>query len=440
MREYWIYFQFFILNDWGKRSAEARSPHLSGVAIDKKLPQRRKRLAFFDRKHYSKDNYFIKLLRNDVRMTNNPASNMDVKRLNRENTLRCLLSCERISQPELSQKLNLSWPTVLQNVKELAALGLVQEVGAYASTGGRKAKAYAPVVDAKLAVGLDITQNHVGLVLVDLSGKVVRYTRKKRVFALNEEYFQNLGQLLTEFLEAEETDKILGVGISLPGIVNESGDRLLYSHALDIYDVDTAMFSRNIPFPCLFLNDANAAGLAEVWGKLNVGNMVYLSLSNSVGGAIIPGGRLYTGTNLRAGEFGHNTLVPNGRKCYCGKEGCLDAYVSAKVLSGHTGGNLAQFFDRLRDGEEEMRQAWKEYLEYLSVAINNLRMTFDCDVIAGGYVGAFLEEFGAPLREMLAQRNTFQQDGSYLKYCSFKLEASAVGAALMQIEAFIHQI
>lgn len=87
-----------------------------------------------------------------------------------------------------------------------------------------------------------------------------------------------------------------------------------------------------------------------------------------------------------------------------------------------------------------MRQAWKEYLEYLSVAINSLRMTFDNDVIAGGYVGAFLEEFGAPPREMLAQRNTSERDGSYLKYCTFKLETSAVWAALMQIEAFFHQI
>lgn len=373
-------------------------------------------------------------------MIRNPASNMDVKRLNRENTLRCLLSCERISQPELSQKLNLSWPTVLQNVKELVALGLVREVGAYESTGGRKAKAYAPVVDAKLAVGLDITQNHVGLVLVDLSGKMVRYTRKKQVFELNDDYFRNLGQLLTEFLEENEPDRILSVGISLPGIVSEAGDRLLYSHALNVYDVDTAMFGSYIPFPCSFLNDANAAGLAEVRGKPEADNLVYLSLSNSVGGAIIQRGCLYTGSNLRAGEFGHNTLIPGGRRCYCGKEGCLDAYVSAKVLSEHTGGNLVQFFERLRDGEEEMRQAWKTYLEYLSVAINNLRMTFDCDVIAGGYVGAFLEEFGAPLRDMLAQRNTFQQDGSYLRYCSFKQEASAVGAALMQVEAFIRQI
>ena len=52
-------------------------------------------------------------------MKTTPASNMDVKRRNRTNTLRCILSCERISQMELSQQLALSWPTILQNVKEL---------------------------------------------------------------------------------------------------------------------------------------------------------------------------------------------------------------------------------------------------------------------------------------------------------------------------------
>ena len=43
-------------------------------------------------------------------------------------------------------------------------------------------------------------------------------------------------------------------------------------------------------------------------------------------------------------------------------------------------------------------------------------MTFDCDVIVGGYVGGFLAEFGEPLREMLVERNTFEPDSSYLKF------------------------
>lgn len=369
-----------------------------------------------------------------------PTNNMDVKRLNRSNTLRCLLTCDKISQPELAQKLNLSWPTVLQNVKELTALGLVQEVGAYESTGGRKAKAYAPVLDAKLAAGLDITQNHVGLVLVNLSGEILRYTRKKQIFSLTEEYMEELGNLLTGFLQEEEKEKLLGVGVSMPGIINDAGDRLLYSHALDIYDVPTERFRKYIPYPCVFLNDANAAGLAELWKNPEIEDLIYLSLSNTVGGAIVNSSKLYAGTNLRAGEFGHVTLVPNGRPCYCGKIGCTDAYLSAKVLSSYTDGNLAQFFEMLRAKDEKAEAIWEEYIGYLAVAINNLRMSFDCDVIAGGYVGPFLEEFGDSLRGMLAQRNTFETDGGYLKPCSFKLEASAVGAALLQVENFIQNL
>lgn len=371
-------------------------------------------------------------------MTAGPASNMDVKRRNRSNTLRCILACDHISKMELSQRLSLSWPTVLQNVKELSELGLIQEAGSYESTGGRKAKAYAPVRDAKLALGLDITRNHVSVVLVDLSGQVVRSVRKTCPFSLDDGYAQGLGELAGQFVEEDKAhDRLLGVGVSLPGIVAEEEGVLRHSHILGIQDVPTGFFSRYILYPCHFINDANAAGLAEVYGAPDAGDFVYLSLSNSVGGAILNGGALYTGNHLRAGEFGHNTLIPGGRRCYCGKEGCLDTYCSARVLADLAGGRLADFFDRLRAGDPQLGQIWKEYLQYLAVAVNNLHMSFDCDVIVGGYVGAFLEEFGAPLRTLLEERNTFRRDASYLHFCRYKLEAAAVGAALVQVEEFI---
>ena len=146
------------------------------------------------------------------------------------------------------------------------------------------------------------------------------------------------------------------------------------------------------------------------------------------------------GNHLRAGEFGHNTLVPGGRQCYCGKEGCLDAYCSARLLSDQAGGNLTAFFDGLREGDTEKQAVWQEYLKYLAIAVNNLHMSFDCDVILGGYVGAFLEEFGEPLRPLLEERNTFQPEASYLKFCRYRLEASAVGAALAQVEQFLQTL
>lgn len=374
-------------------------------------------------------------------MKASPTSNMDVKRRNRANTLRCILSCERISQMELAQQLALSWPTILQNVKELLEMGLVQEVGQYESTGGRKAKAYAPVKDAKLAIGLDLTRNHISVVLVDLSGQVVRYQRKSKPFSLDDAYLQELGVLVRSVMDSPHTNEtILGVGISLPGIVDSEAGILRYSHILDLRDVLLSALSRHIPYPCSFINDANAAGLAEIYGTSAVGNLVYLSLSNSVGGAILTDGTLYMGNHLRAGEFGHNTLVPGGQRCYCGKEGCLDAYCSARLLSDRAGGNLAAFFDGLREGDMEKQAVWQEYLKYLAIAVNNLHMSFDCDVIVGGYVGAFLEEFGGPLRPLLEERNTFQAEASYLKFCRYRLEASAVGAALAQVEQFLQTI
>lgn len=370
-----------------------------------------------------------------------PTSNMDVKRRNRISTLRYILTCDRISQMELSQRSGLSWPTVLQNVKELTEAGLIQEVGSYESTGGRKAKAYAPIRNAKLALGLDITRNHVSAVLVDLNGQVVSSIRESRPFFMGDGYGRELGELAERFItDNNAEDRLLGIGVSLPGIVADEQGILTDSHILGLRDVSTDFFGRYLPGPCHFINDANAAGLAEVYGNTDTGNLVYLSLSNSVGGAILNNGQLYTGVHLRAGEFGHNTLVPGGRRCYCGKDGCLDAYCSAQVLADHAGGRLADFFDRLRAGDEKLAGVWQEYLQYLAVAVNNLHMSFDCDVIVGGYVGAYLEEFGGPLRGMLEDRNTFRRDSSYLRFCRYKLEAAAVGAALVQVEAFIQNL
>ena len=254
-------------------------------------------------------------------MTGSGANNRDVKKINRIRTIRSIFSCDRISQPELAAKVNNSWPTVLQNVKELMAMGLVQEVGTFESTGGRKARAFAPVRDARLAVGLEITQNHVGAVLVDLSGNFLRYERKKRLYERSDTYAEMLAGIVQGLIEKEgyPVEKILGVGISLPGILDKEGQTLVYSHALDLRNVPTEEFSRYIPFSCRFINDANAAGLAEVRDLESPRSLVYLSLSNSVGGAILTGGALYCGDHLRAGEFGHNTLVPDGRPCYCGK-------------------------------------------------------------------------------------------------------------------------
>ena len=374
-------------------------------------------------------------------MTASPANNMDVKRRNRVNTLRCILKSDRVSQMELTQRLALSWPTILQNVKELTELGLVREDGMYASTGGRKARAYAPVRDARVAVGVDLTRDRVVVVLTDLSGNLLHQATGALRFSMEDIYFQYLGGLLRRFVDANGAeDRLLGIGLALPGVVDEERGILRDSRDLELRNVPLSRFTQQFPWPCRCLSSAHAAGLAEVCAMKTQEDMVSLSLGDTVGGAILRDGGLHRGDHLRAGEFGHMTLVPGGRRCRCGKDGCLDAYCSAKVLADHAGGSLSAFFEELRSGDAEKREIWREYLEYLAVAVNNLRLSFDCGVVIGGAVGAYLEEFGELLRALLAERNPYERDTAYLRYGRRPQEAAAVGAAMVQVEAFLQGV
>ena len=149
---------------------------------------------------------------------------------------------------------------------------------------------------------------------------------------------------------------------------------------------------------------------------------------------------MYIGNHWHSGEFGHLTIHPDGDTCYCGKKGCVDAYCSALRLSKETDGQLEQFFVELEKENPEIRKAWDTYLEDLSIAVDNLRMCFDCEVVLGGYVGSCMKPYISELRDKVARRNIFEGAGDYISVCTFQNEASALGAAVFYIEDFMNSI
>ena len=362
------------------------------------------------------------------------------------------------SMPDISAALDISGPTVLTIVKELKEAGVVAEVGELKSTGGRKAKAIAAVKDIRYAIGLDITANHVGLAYTDLARKVLKHERIRKPFSYTDVYFQEIAGILERFVEENKIarEKIEGVGISLPGIVNRQDNILTQSNILKLKNISRNKWEEYIPYPCELLNDANAAAITEdVCLKRPESSMVYLSLSNSVGGAVIfademksndgihsdyDGGAMYMGDNWRSGEFGHMVIHPEGKTCYCGKKGCVDAYCSALNLAGLENGDLRAFFEKLKAGHEEYGRIWDEYLDNLAIVVDNLRMCLDCEVVLGGYVGSYMEPYIGRLRSAAASRDLFGGNGEYVRVCRCREEASAYGAALYQIERYISKI
>lgn len=350
-----------------------------------------------------------------------------------------VLGEERFSTQELAQKLGVSIPTAIDLTRSLARLKLAAECGVFGSTGGRKARAYAPVPAARQAIGVDITAGHVSLVTADLAGRVTQTRRHALPFARTPAYFEALARMVNELCADAGLPlaQALGVGLSIPGIVSEGEDLVLRSHALGIEGLRVREFERCLGAPCRMLNDANAGCIAEVRQNEALRDAVYLSLSNSVGSAVLIGRRLYLGRNMRSGEVGHTTLVPGGLPCYCGKRGCADAYCRAGRLSEAADGSLRAFFELLHAGDAGAQKLWSTYLDDLAVVVNNLRMMFDCDIILGGYVGRYIGAELPELRRRAARLNTFETNADFLHACTYQNEAAALGAALCWVEDYL---
>ncbi len=367
-------------------------------------------------------------------------SNTETKRSNKRKIAKYIYHHGEASKQEIASALGLSMPTVLQRMKELLEEGVVAEAGEYESTGGRKAKALSIAADRGYAVGMDITKNHISMVLLDAGGRLRKQKRMRCVFTGSDGYCRDLGRLLELFLKqcGIGADKVLGVGISIPGIVDEERNRMTRSHVLRLDSYDLTRLSAHIPWPVRFRNDASSAAYAEFRGTER--DAVYLSLSDTVGGAIYMGGGIYRGSHYRSAEFGHMVLVPGGRPCYCGKNGCLDSYCSAKVLEKWAGEDLDAFFQGLRDENPVFQTAWREYLGYLAIAISNLRMAFDCDVVLGGYVGGYMDGWLGALEDELSQYRIFESDRQYVRTGRYKHEAAAIGAGIQFVEEFFDRL
>ena len=362
----------------------------------------------------------------------------DKKTITRSRILNYVINNQITSKAEVSKNLNLSMPTVLSNINDLIAKGIIIETGEYESTGGRKAKSIGINPSYRYSVGIVITANHVGIVLVNLKYEIVKFRRVRMKFSPDASYCQDLSVLTSEFLkDTEYQDRILGIGISIPGIISQKAHLLIKSHALQLENYSLSFLEQAFDLPVYFENDANAAMMAEDMNRYK--NAIYLSLNNTLGGAFCIGGQPFQGENQKAGEFGHMILVPGGRKCYCGKKGCADAYCAASALTDEIN-SLETFMEQLKSGDEAAEEKWSEYLDMLAVLISNLRMAYDMDIILGGEVGGYLAEHMLPLGEKVMEYNGFDHDIRYLRNCSYKREASAVGAAKHFLQDFIKNI
>lgn len=369
-------------------------------------------------------------------------STIELRKQNRNRVYRQLVTSGPTTKQELAQKLNMSLPTLTQNLKELSAMGLVDDSETTDSTGGRRPRLITVVPDAKFALGAELSRGHIRLVALDLQQNQLAFQIINKPFQNTEIYGQELAAVLETFLDENALDRtrLLGVGLTLPGIFSADQRTIECAPTMGVRDKMPCRILGSIPYPTRLDNDATCGGFAEWWSRTDNASTAYLSISRGIGGAILIDGNIYAGTHHRSAEFGHMCIHPEGRECSCGHKGCLEAYCSAARISDDLDISLEDFFTSLEEGNSSYQAIWKEYLDDLAIALNNIHIMLDCDVIVGGSVTQFLPVYQEELQDRLRQMNPFVKEGNYVHFCRYHGRSICIGAAMRFTTKYILEI
>lgn len=367
----------------------------------------------------------------------------ELKKINRKKVYDYIYAEKMTSKLAITKALELSLPTVVQHLAALLDAGLVEKRGEYESTGGRKAQMIHCNAKARVAVGVEILKESAQIVALDLYGNVLKEDELPVCFSNTEPYYQQLGEWANRFMHslAFPLENILGIGISIQGLVSSDGETITFSELLHCTGVKRAAYQKYMEMPCFLIHDTEASAIAELWFSHDIKNAVYLALNRNFGGALILNNHILQGNNLNGDTIEHMCLSPDGPTCYCGKQGCVETYCSADSLKNIAHMELPEFFQRLRDGDSRCSRLWCNYLRYLAITVDNIRMIADFDFILGGFLIQFMNEDDIKLltkyvREQCAfgsQRFTFRisKNGS---------KSAKMGAAIKLIDQFLESI
>ena len=272
--------------------------------------------------------------------------------------------------------------------------------------------------------GIDLGGTNIKCGIADDEGRLLKQesvpTRSEKGFSYVAQAMAALVQRLARELDVE----IKGIGVGCPGTIDGEKGIVVYSNNLAWKEEPLAKELRQkLQLPVRITNDANAAAYGEyLYGAgSNYKSVVMLTLGTGVGSGIVLDGKLFEGNCGAGAEFGHETIRFGGKRCTCGRRGCLEAYASATALIKQTrlamrhdresklweicGGDPNNVtgktaFDGARAGDKAAKKVVENYIGYLAEGIANVSNALRPEaIVLGGGICAEGETLISPLKK-----------------------------------------
>lgn len=259
------------------------------------------------------------------------ASSKTARDINRRIVLDLIRTRQPVSRADLARQTGLQRSTISLITQQLIADRWVSDGAVAHAPRGRKPILLHLNVDRARILGINLRPITTTIGVADPN---CRFTALESVATPSDP--QEFLALLTKRLRALMKDQgqifYEGIGVSLPGRVDDVTRRLVFAPNLGWRDLDLKTpLERATGLPVELENAANACALAEVWfgeHREGVRDLVAVTVSEGVGTGVIANGQLLRGPTGLAGEFGHIAINEDGPPCACGNRGCWERYAS----------------------------------------------------------------------------------------------------------------
>lgn len=378
-----------------------------------------------------------------------------IKELNVTAVITAIREHQPISRVGIAELTGLSKSTVTAITQLLLDADLVRETGSGNSRGGRRPTLLQLTPTARLAVGVKIAPEQVTAALISLTGQILN----KEVEPLPDrvaEIVTTIDRLVRRVVNdagfAFSPDRLLGVGVGLPGIVDPATGSSISSHFLRWHDVPIKrLLEERLGLSVYPENDANCFALGEYWygAGRGVSSLLGVTVGIGIGAGLILDGRIYRGPLFGAGEIGHMIVQRDGPACACGRHGCLEALAGdaaivryARLHKGEPAAYPAGREDVVRAAiahDPHALHALAEAGEWIGLGLANLVNTVSTDfIVVGGEAATQAGELLLdPIRSSL-QRHVFPSLADRVRIVPAALgdEVWLIGATVLALQHF----
>ncbi len=345
----------------------------------------------------------------------------EMRSINRSAVLEYLRLAKTASRSELSRQLHISKPTAMRIIDELMEHNLVCSLGQKGKGVGRSEEMLALNIAENLVIGIDLGGSHISGIIANIGGEILHQTRIEKVWGEAEENSTAIIAFTRQLVRRAAGIKahLLGIAVGVPGIIDSKAGVVKIAPAMNWKDfplLERLQAAFNLPVTVE--NDVNLAALGEYWfgAGVGIGNLVMIAIGTGIGAGIILDGKLHRGFRESSGEIGY--LIPGIQ--YLDNQypgfGALESIASGKGIAERAAARLkelgltplptpldaASVFQSARDGQAWAQQIIKETIDYLSLAIANVTVCFDPElIILGGGIASSVDLLIEPILNRL---------------------------------------